>query len=153
MRISWQLGTAAARQGVRSHRHLQRLLKERAGLEVSLSMASALLETQPSYVELTLLAALCIALECTPDDLLEVRADPPPGGPTLLDLLTPRERRVLDLLADGLTAQAIANRLAISPRTVHRHLGHLYRKLGAYDRLSAVLRAQQLPRAAGHSRP
>ena len=56
--------------------------------------------------------------------------------------LTPRERVVLQLLADGLTAQAIASRLAVSRRTVHKHLEHLYRKLGAADRLTAVLRAQ-----------
>lgn len=55
--------------------------------------------------------------------------------------LTPRERVVLQLLADGLTAQAIATRLAVSKRTVHKHLEHLYRKLGTADRLAAVLRA------------
>jgi DNA-binding CsgD family transcriptional regulator len=66
--------------------------------------------------------------------------------------LTPRERVVLQLLADGLTAQAIASRLAVSKRTVHKHLEHLYRKLGAADRLTAVLRAQGqgwLPRPCG----
>lgn len=58
--------------------------------------------------------------------------------------LTPRERVVLDLLAAGATAEGIAARLAISPRTVHKHQENLYRKLGARDRLSAVLSAQQL---------
>ncbi|MGN6753109.1 MAG: helix-turn-helix domain-containing protein [Intrasporangium sp.] len=58
--------------------------------------------------------------------------------------LTPRERVVLDLLAAGSTAEGIAARLAISPRTVHKHQENLYRKLGARDRLSAVLSAQQL---------
>lgn len=65
--------------------------------------------------------------------------------------LTPRERVVLHLLADGLTAQAISSRLAVSRRTVHKHLEHLYRKRGAADRLTAVLRAQGrgwLPRPA-----
>ena len=38
---------------------------------------------------------------------------------------------------------AIGIRLGISPRTVHKHQEHLYRKLGAVDRLSAVLRAQE----------
>lgn len=57
--------------------------------------------------------------------------------------LTPRERVVLVLLAKGCTAEAMARRLGISPRTVHKHLEHLYRKLGASDRLSAVLAAQQ----------
>ncbi|AXI71480.1 response regulator transcription factor [Streptomyces bacillaris] len=56
--------------------------------------------------------------------------------------LTPRETNVLHLLATGLTAEGIGRRLGISPRTVHKHLNALYRKLGAADRLSAVLRAQ-----------
>ncbi|CCH31029.1 LuxR C-terminal-related transcriptional regulator [Actinosynnema sp. NPDC047251] len=58
--------------------------------------------------------------------------------------LTDRERSVLAVLAQGLTAEAIARRMDISPRTVHRHLQHLYRKLGTADRLATVLRAQSL---------
>lgn len=56
--------------------------------------------------------------------------------------LTPREQAVLGLLVRGLTAGAIGRRLAISERTVHKHLEHVYAKLGVADRLSAVLRAQ-----------
>jgi len=58
--------------------------------------------------------------------------------------ITPRELVVLHLLAQGLTAVAIAHRLGISPRTVGRHLGNLYRKLETSDRLATVLRAQVL---------
>ncbi|QFZ21138.1 LuxR family transcriptional regulator [Saccharothrix syringae] len=58
--------------------------------------------------------------------------------------LTDREQTVLAVLAEGLTAEAIARRMDISPRTVHRHLQHVYRKLGTTDRLSTVLRAQSL---------
>jgi DNA-binding CsgD family transcriptional regulator len=56
--------------------------------------------------------------------------------------LTEREFAVLTLLGAGLTAQAIARRLNSSPRTVHKHLEHLYRKLGVRDRLMAVQRAR-----------
>jgi DNA-binding CsgD family transcriptional regulator len=56
--------------------------------------------------------------------------------------LTRREFAVLRLLGEGLTAQAIARRLRTSPRTVHKHLEHLYRKLGVRDRLMAVQRAR-----------
>jgi DNA-binding CsgD family transcriptional regulator len=58
--------------------------------------------------------------------------------------LTPRERVVLDHIARGATVDGIAARLRISRRTVHKHQEHLYRKLGAVDRLSAVLSAQRL---------
>jgi DNA-binding CsgD family transcriptional regulator len=51
--------------------------------------------------------------------------------------LTGRETAVLGLLVCDLTAEAIAHRLAISPRTVHKHLEHIYRKLGVRDRLAA----------------
>ncbi|GAA1863418.1 hypothetical protein GCM10009715_08330 [Paeniglutamicibacter psychrophenolicus] len=57
--------------------------------------------------------------------------------------LTARELLVLVLVARGCTAHGIAARLGVSHRTVHKHQENLYRKLGAVDRLSAVLRAQQ----------
>ncbi|MFV8130141.1 response regulator transcription factor [Streptomyces syringium] len=65
--------------------------------------------------------------------------------------LTPREVTVLHLLSRALTADAMARRLGISPRTVHKHLHHLYVKLGTADRLTTVLRAQQLGLLPGTS--
>ncbi len=58
--------------------------------------------------------------------------------------LTNRELQVLELLAEGLLASAIARRLTLSVRTVHCPLTHIYDKLGQHDRLSAVLQAQRL---------
>lgn len=58
-------------------------------------------------------------------------------------LLTPRETAVFGLVVDGSTAGTVARRLGIAERTVHKHLERIYRKLGASDRLTAVLRAQQ----------
>lgn len=58
--------------------------------------------------------------------------------------LKPREVAVLLLLADSLTASAIARRLGISGRRVHRHVENLYRKPGTRDRMSTVLRAQEI---------
>ncbi|MBO3751204.1 helix-turn-helix transcriptional regulator [Streptosporangiaceae bacterium NEAU-GS5] len=56
--------------------------------------------------------------------------------------LTPRELTVLTLLSDALTAEAIGRRLGISPRTVHKHVERLYRKMGTRDRVETILRAQ-----------
>ncbi|GAA1673083.1 hypothetical protein GCM10009733_082780 [Nonomuraea maheshkhaliensis] len=64
------------------------------------------------------------------------------GDPAVFEL-TPRELVVLALLAEGLTAQAIAHRLAISPHTVVKHQQNLYRKMRTRDRLSTVLIAQR----------
>ncbi|QGV82755.1 DNA-binding response regulator [Streptomyces ficellus] len=58
--------------------------------------------------------------------------------------LTPRETAVLRTLAEGLPATAMARRLGVSVRTVHKHLQNLYRKLETADRLGTVLRAQEL---------
>jgi DNA-binding CsgD family transcriptional regulator len=63
--------------------------------------------------------------------------------------LTGRELAVLQLLADGLTAEAIAHRLGISRRTVHTHLAHVYRKLDVCDRMRAVLISQAAGLVAG----
>ncbi len=56
--------------------------------------------------------------------------------------LTGRELAVLQLLADGLTAESIGRRLGVSRHTVRKHLEHAYRKLGVTDRLVAVREAR-----------
>ncbi len=48
--------------------------------------------------------------------------------------LTPSERRIADLAADGLTTRDIAQALFVTPRTVEGHLTHVYRKLGISTR-------------------
>jgi DNA-binding NarL/FixJ family response regulator len=55
--------------------------------------------------------------------------------------LTERELEVLQLLAFGYTNRDIGRRLFISPDTVKTHLEHIYQKLGANDRTSAVAEA------------
>ncbi|MEJ7929440.1 helix-turn-helix transcriptional regulator [Ramlibacter sp. AN1015] len=56
--------------------------------------------------------------------------------------LTPREVDVMRWLACGKTDADIATMLAISPRTVHKHLEHIYEKLGVETRTAAVMRLQ-----------
>ncbi len=58
--------------------------------------------------------------------------------------LTGRELAVLRLLAQGHTAFGIALRLSTSPRTVQKHLQHVYRKLDVGDRMAAVRLASEL---------
>jgi DNA-binding CsgD family transcriptional regulator/membrane protein implicated in regulation of membrane protease activity len=52
--------------------------------------------------------------------------------------LSPREVEVLRLLARGLSNQEIADRLFLSPRTVHHHVSHILDKMGVDNRVEAV---------------
>lgn len=52
--------------------------------------------------------------------------------------LTPTERRVLRLIAQGLSSQQVAERLFVSRRTVDFHLGNVYRFLEAGNRIQAI---------------
>lgn len=52
--------------------------------------------------------------------------------------LTPREREILDLLAQGHSGAVIARRLYLSPNTVRNHVQHLIAKLGLHSQLEAV---------------
>jgi DNA-binding NarL/FixJ family response regulator len=63
----------------------------------------------------------------------------PPGIAS--DLLTPREREVLTLIADGLPNKAIARELGISEHTAKFHVGSVLGKLGAASRAEAVMLA------------
>jgi DNA-binding NarL/FixJ family response regulator len=59
----------------------------------------------------------------------------------LLDLLTPRELEVLQLLATGATNQQIADALNISAQTAKTHVQKVMKKLGVHSRLQAVVLA------------
>ena len=76
MKVTWRLRMAAAQREVWTGAQLRRLLAERAGLSLSSASVSALLTGQPAQLKLSTLAALCTALDCTPNDLLEVDTTP-----------------------------------------------------------------------------
>jgi DNA-binding NarL/FixJ family response regulator len=57
--------------------------------------------------------------------------------------LTEREREVLAVAAEGLTARQIASRLGVRERTVTTHLARIYGKLGVGNRLAAIRVAAQ----------
>ena len=57
---------------------------------------------------------------------------------TSFDLLTPREREVLRLLAEGSSVKQIAQRLGLSVKTADVHKSNLMRKLDIHDRAELV---------------
>ncbi len=80
---------------------------------------------------------------------VESRSTPPHPEPThppspssdenVLALLTPRERQVLELVAQGLTNKEIAARLYISENTVRTHLRRILDKLHVHNRVEAAI--------------
>jgi DNA-binding Xre family transcriptional regulator len=79
--VTWRLRMAAAQREVWTGAQLRRLLAERAGLRLSSASVSVLMTKQPAQLKLSTLAALCTALECTPNDLLEVDTTPVAAQP------------------------------------------------------------------------
>ncbi len=64
-----------------------------------------------------------------------------PGMP--LVVLGPQEKVILSKVAHGLPNKAIARQQGVSVRTVGNQLQHIFRKLGASNRMEAVTRARQ----------
>jgi DNA-binding NarL/FixJ family response regulator len=69
---------------------------------------------------------------------------PAPDAAELVEPLTPREREVLALLAQGLGNKAIAERLGVSDRTAKFHVNAILGKLGARSRTEALVLAARL---------
>ena len=78
------------------------------------------------------------------------------GEVDVYERLTPRERQVLHLAAEGLSNPAMGERLGISPRTAQTHRAHVMEKLGLRTRRDLIVYAVKrglLPEGAGDSEP
>jgi DNA-binding NarL/FixJ family response regulator len=63
---------------------------------------------------------------------------------TQLERLTPREKEVLRMMAEGAASRDIASRLGISYTTVRTHIRSLGSKLGVHSKLEAIVKAREL---------
>jgi DNA-binding NarL/FixJ family response regulator len=75
--------------------------------------------------------------------MLHFFAQPRPAEPDLPEGLSPREREVLDLLAQGLSNAEIGRALFISPITVRNHVSNIFAKLQVTNRRQAMLRVRR----------
>ncbi|MDK2126800.1 response regulator transcription factor [Parachitinimonas caeni] len=55
-----------------------------------------------------------------------------------LEILTERQRQILNLSAKGLQAPDVASELGCSPKTVRNQLSNIYQKLGVNNKVQAV---------------
>ncbi len=84
---------------------------------------------------MTLEAAIALALQDAPQQHAQVKTTR--GASPYPYTLTKREVDVLRLVAEGLTDSQIAQRLFLSPNTIHSHLYSIYSKLGITTRAAA----------------
>lgn len=60
------------------------------------------------------------------------------------NILTPRERKIFELLIENLSTKEIANELGISEKTVRNHISNVMQKLGVNGRAGAVVELLKL---------
>jgi LuxR family maltose regulon positive regulatory protein len=70
--------------------------------------------------------------------------DPTQAPPAIAESLTPRERGILELIAEGRSNKEIARSLGIAPETVKSHVKNIFGKLSVEKRAQAIARAQGL---------
>lgn len=75
--------------------------------------------------------------------LMQYFSSPPAtAAPQAFPELTEREREVLDLIAQGYTNTAIAEKLVLSTKTVRNHVSNIFSKLQVAGRAEAIIRAR-----------
>lgn len=62
----------------------------------------------------------------------------------MVEVLTPREIEILELVRNGLTIDDVCDKVYVSKRTVSNHLANIFSKLGVTNRQEAIHIAEQL---------
>jgi ATP/maltotriose-dependent transcriptional regulator MalT len=137
--LAWAAQLWGAAEALRDAFGVPIPLVQRADYERSVSAARVHLG------ERAFAAAWAQGRSMTPEQALAAKGQKPTPTPTTTaspptypDGLTAREVEVLRLLAGGLTDIQIAEKLVLSPRTVHAHISSIYSKLGVTSRSTAT---------------
>ncbi len=142
--LLWDLGAAGAEALRGATATVVALASDarQAGLALRAGARGALLRgAGPEAIAAALLAAargLAVLDGDLAGDLLRLPAAAP------AEPLTPREREVLSLLAEGLANKAIAARLGISEHTAKFHVNAILGKLGVESRAEAIVQAARM---------
>ena len=137
--LAWAAQLWGAAEALRDAFSVPIPLVERADYERSVSAARVHLG------ERAFAASWAQGRSMTPEQALASKGQKPTPTPTTTASpqnypagLTAREVEVLRLLAGGLTDLQIAEKLVLSPRTVHAHISSIYSKLGVTSRSTAT---------------
>jgi pimeloyl-ACP methyl ester carboxylesterase/DNA-binding CsgD family transcriptional regulator len=122
------------------HRRDDRAVPYRAGRELAALIPGARLVPLDGAVHAPWVGDTA-ALLAAVGEFLGERLQPPAEG---VSELSAREAEVLALVARGLSDAEIAERLSLSPHTVHRHVANVRTKLGQPSRAAAVAHAARL---------
>jgi non-specific serine/threonine protein kinase len=81
--------------------------------------------------------------DTAPGDVLD-RGNHVEDAEVVINKLSPREREVADLVAEGLSDKEISSRLVISRRTAESHVAHILTKLGCSSRVKVAIYVARL---------
>lgn len=128
---------------------------------VQIIMVTVYEDTERIFKALRVLACGYLVKRCTAEELLAAIREVRQGGAPMsreiahkviasfqepltataeVEDLSPREREILELLANGLPNKEIADRLGLTDGTVRWHLRHVYHKLHVRSRTEAALK-------------
>jgi len=119
-------------------------LRDRARDEEALRAGArglVLKDTAPEVLLQAIRSLAAGALWFDPRVLAAPRAAPAQPQPPGLAQLTPREREIVGLVAEGLRNEEVGRRLGITEKTVRNHLTAVFQKLGVSGRLELVVYA------------
>jgi RNA polymerase sigma factor (sigma-70 family) len=117
-----------------------RAIRETVADAMTIEVAATVLDCEAPREsnKFTLKAGTAITIEFHRDEREECLRSSASDGESMIEHLTPREREVLELVAEGMSNRAIAERLGNSEHTVKFHVSSLLGKLGAATRAELV---------------
>jgi DNA-binding NarL/FixJ family response regulator len=136
--------TKKLQPGIRTLAILSRIHKFYNDIQSPIIVADQDLLVHPETVTLMTMAVATNTSYHSPTGRFNELSQKPAASIEGINLLTRRERQLLEAYALGLSSQETAEQLCLSPRTVQTYSSQLLQKLGANNRQKALLQAMRL---------